>query len=354
MRNEREQLPVNGNIHDGLFCKFFLESEETRVTRILFCIVVLLATPSLAQTTHTVNMDGSGDFTDIQSAIDVAADADIVLVAPGECEAEILDTEAPVLTSLGSNPATVECHDAYEDAGATAEDRCAGDLTPSISASGIVDTVPDSYTVTYTVSDPSGNETTAERTVEVVDTTAPNLHCPEDITFECTGEEGRAIKLSATAVDSCDTDPLITISPPFGSVFPVGTTSVVCQATDASGNTSECSFEVTVVCGRQKPGDCNQDGALDLSDAVCLLGNPFLGAPATLPCGDGTPGDPGNKTLMDSNGDGTIDLSDAVHILGFLFLDEPAPILGTECCRWQAARLVPRPAHEEVGVGVAI
>ena len=35
-------------------------------------------------------------------------------------------------------------------------------------------------------------------------------------------------------------------SPPSGSTFPVGTTTVTNTATDASGNTTSCSFTVTV------------------------------------------------------------------------------------------------------------
>jgi hypothetical protein len=79
------------------------------------------------------------------------------------------------------------------------------------------------------------------------------------------------------------------------------------------------------------PGDCNLDGALDISDGICLLGHLFLGEPADLPCGEGTLGDPGNVTLLDSTGDGDVDISDAVRLFQFLFLGGPPPVLGTEC-----------------------
>ncbi len=83
--------------------------------------------------------------------------------------------------------------------------------------------------------------------------------------------------------------------------------------------------------GQQLPGDCNQDGALDISDAICLLGHLFLGAPAILPCGDGSILDLVNVSLLDVNGDGMIDLSDPVRMLGFLFGGSGPPVLGTEC-----------------------
>src|SRR5581483_5077593 len=48
-----------------------------------------------------------------------------------------------------------------------------------------------------------------------------------------------------TASDNC---PGVTTSctPPSGSTFPVGTSTVTCTATDTSGNTASCSFTVTV------------------------------------------------------------------------------------------------------------
>jgi hypothetical protein len=81
----------------------------------------------------------------------------------------------------------------------------------------------------------------------------------------------------------------------------------------------------------QRPGDCSQDGHLDIADGVCLLNHLFLGGPAQLPCGNGTLGDRANQVLLDSNGDGSVNLSDVVHGLTSLFMGGPPPALGTEC-----------------------
>ncbi|MBI4583900.1 MAG: hypothetical protein HY717_07735, partial [Planctomycetes bacterium] len=85
--------------------------------------------------------------------------------------------------------------------------------------------------------------------------------------------------------------------------------------------------------GLQLPGDANQDGQLDLSDAIWLLEHLFLGTVKNLPCEGQTAGDPGNgeRRLLDSNGDKQIDLSDAVGVLVFLFLGNAPPVLGTHC-----------------------
>jgi len=85
------------------------------------------------------------------------------------------------------------------------------------------------------------------------------------------------------------------------------------------------------------PGDCNQDGAFDLSDAVCLLGFIFQSTPPVLPCSS----TPANVALMDCNGDGAIDISDAVYKLNFLFQGGPPPEQETGCIQ-----IVDCPANE--------
>ena len=78
------------------------------------------------------------------------------------------DTVFPVITILGDNPATVELGSTYTDAGATS------DGGETVSSSGSVDpNTLGTYTITYSATDAAGNTSTATRTVNVVDTTAP-------------------------------------------------------------------------------------------------------------------------------------------------------------------------------------
>jgi len=80
----------------------------------------------------------------------------------------INDEEAPAITILGDNPLEVDENGTYTEPGATATDNIDGDITESIATTGTVDTSAiGTYTITYTVSDASGNETVVTRTVEV-------------------------------------------------------------------------------------------------------------------------------------------------------------------------------------------
>jgi hypothetical protein len=166
-----------------------------------------------------------------------------------------------------------------------------------------------------------------------IDQVSPAVHCPEALNVPCTDPKGAVVDFVATAEDDCDASVTVVSSPPPGSTFPVGTTTVTCTTTDASGNQAIRAFQVTVTCGLQIPGDANQDKVLDLSDAVWLLGHLFLGMFPTLPCEGGTANHPGtgDLALLDSNGDGRIDLSDVVSVLGFLYSGSKPPILGTRC-----------------------
>lgn len=87
----------------------------------------------------------------------------------------------------------------------------------------------------------------------------------------------------------------------------------------------------------QRQGDCEQNGRINVTDAICLLGHLFLGTVPVLPCGDGTSTHPANRTLLNTNGDTTtggdprVDLSDAVYLLSFLFGGGEPPVLGRDC-----------------------
>ncbi len=78
------------------------------------------------------------------------------------------DTAAPTIQLKGAASVTLTVEDTYTDPGATATDALDGDLSAKITVANKVNTaVIGSYTVTYNVTDTSGNSSQAERTVRV-------------------------------------------------------------------------------------------------------------------------------------------------------------------------------------------
>jgi X-Pro dipeptidyl-peptidase len=58
-----------------------------------------------------------------------------------------------------------------------------------------------------------------------------------------------------TATDDEDPSPVVECAPASGSAFAVGTTTVTCQARDASGNTTSGTFQVTVIWVEEDDGE---------------------------------------------------------------------------------------------------
>jgi hypothetical protein len=161
---------------------------------------------------------------------------------------QVDDVTHPVVTLTGPSPQTIEAGTPYIELGATATDNVGvvGDVT--IDAAAVNTSTTGDYLVTYTAVDAAGNSTTAIRTVTVVDTTPPTFdEFPVDILREAMDDGTVTLTFIATATDSSGTTPTVTCTPPSGSVFPVGTTSVTCTATDAAGNSVSQSFDVTIV-----------------------------------------------------------------------------------------------------------
>lgn len=77
--------------------------------------------------------------------------------------------------------------------------------------------------------------------VKVVDTTAPSLFLPADITTQ-----NPTVTYTASATDLVDGSLGVTCTPPSGATFANGTTTVHCSATDSRNNTATGTFHVTV------------------------------------------------------------------------------------------------------------
>ncbi|SRX76039.1 HYR domain-containing protein [Aequorivita antarctica] len=104
-------------------------------------------------------------------------------------------------------------------------------------------------TNTFVVTDSAGNTATCSFDVTVNDTEAPEITCPGNITQDNDlGICGAVITYTApVGTDNCSgATTTQTAGLASGETFPVGTTTNTFVVTDASGNSSTCSFDVII------------------------------------------------------------------------------------------------------------
>lgn len=155
-----------------------------------------------------------------------------------------VDTTGPAVTITGDSPVEVGTPALFT---ASAYDNVSGFVAVSCSrASGFAAQLGNNM-VTCTAADGAGNPGSANITIVGVDTKRPALSLPANITVDATGPTGAVVSYSVTATDSPNpAAPTVACSPASGTPFPIGTGTVSCTATDASGNSATGSFSVTV------------------------------------------------------------------------------------------------------------
>jgi hypothetical protein len=101
---------------------------------------------------------------------------------------------------------------------------------------------------TYTCSATSADGTLSSTNSVTVyrDGTQPTLTLPANMTIEATGPSGAVASFTATSTDSVDPSVTPVCTPPSGSTFSLGITTVSCTATDDAGNSRSGNFTVTV------------------------------------------------------------------------------------------------------------
>ncbi len=102
------------------------------------------------------------------------------------------------------------------------------------------------------------NEAGCERIWDVVvkqDDEVPKITCPSDISLETDGTGAIAIWAAPLVTDTCPQVEVATTHNS-GDLFPIGSTQVTYTATDAQGNSQQCSFKVNVA---EKEAACTPD-----------------------------------------------------------------------------------------------
>lgn len=160
---------------------------------------------------------------------------------------EVADKEAPVIELSGDIEMTIEAGTQFEEPGFSADDNYDGDLTEKVEKNNDIDTcTKQDVTITYSVKDSSGNESVANRTVHIVDTTPPQITLTQGSTcyVKCGTEYMEA---GYYAEDICDGDITDKVQVT-GDVNTreCGSYTVSYKVSDSSGNTAEAVRTVRV------------------------------------------------------------------------------------------------------------
>jgi hypothetical protein len=137
-------------------------------------------------------------------------------------------------------------------------------------------------TNTFRATDESGNSTTCSFTITVVDNQPPVItNCPADISVIASDANGATVNYTApSATDNCSATIAMTAGKASGSVFPIGVTTVTYRATDAAGNSVDCSFTVTVT-GRAPVISCPGNISVNTASGLCAAPVDFRASETT-------------------------------------------------------------------------
>ncbi|MBN2681515.1 MAG: HYR domain-containing protein [Bacteroidales bacterium] len=161
------------------------------------------------------------------------------------------DNSNPILSCPGdqTEPASVGCNAVLGNyiSLVTASDNCDASLT--ITQTPVSGTAISTTTlVTITATDDDGNQSQCSFNVTPADAAAPSLSCPGNQT-EAANENCELVLPDYTGLavvsDLCDANPTLVQSPAAGTIIST-TTAVTLTASDAGGNSTDCTFNVYV------------------------------------------------------------------------------------------------------------
>jgi hypothetical protein len=160
-----------------------------------------------------------------------------------EYNIEVADRIAPQISLIGSNNITHDVGKEFNDPGVTVTDADKNTITKTLG--NVLTNQLGQYTLTYTATDTSGNESvTLTRTINVVDRTAPVFQNYED---NKTYEFIRGITIpKPICTDNYDTICSVVQKVSLDTTK-LGSQTLVYNATDSSGNNQELRLRVNIV-----------------------------------------------------------------------------------------------------------
>jgi gliding motility-associated-like protein len=194
----------------------------------------------------------------------------------------VIDNEPPTITcppdiTVNNDPA--ECSAIITDIGWPAtDDNC---QVESIINDALASYPVGTTTVTWTVTDESGNQTSCEQLITVIDNEAPTITCPPNFTFTADLGQNYASELSIgypVTDDNCQVESIENDAP---AVYPIGETTVTWTVTDASGNTAYCEQIITVIDEEPPTITCPEDIIVNNDAGECFAIVSDIGHPLT-------------------------------------------------------------------------
>jgi gliding motility-associated-like protein len=222
--------------------------------------------------------DAAGNTTTCTQTVTVTDDEDpVITTCPADATANTSDDgtgNCTTTVALGTPVSNDNC------SVATTEAQVNGTtIDPITFEFGLGDT-----TVTWLITDGSGNTTTCTQTVTVTDDENPTITCPANINvnIDAAACDVSTVNLGTPITDDNCSVASVTNDAP--STYPLGDTIVTWTVTDGSGNTATCTQTVTVIDNVDPTISCPADISVSADAGLCSASSVNLGTPTTSDC----------------------------------------------------------------------
>ncbi|WP_042249910.1 HYR domain-containing protein, partial [Jejuia pallidilutea] len=222
--------------------------------------------------------DAAGNTTTCTQTVTVTDDEDpVIATCPADVTANTSDDgtgNCTTTVALGTPVSNDNC------SVATTEAQVNGTtIDPITFEFGLGDT-----TVTWLITDGSGNTTTCTQTVTVTDDENPTITCPANISvnIDAAACDVSTVNLGTPITDDNCSVASVTNDAP--STYPLGDTIVTWTVTDGSGNTATCTQTVTVIDNVDPTISCPANISVSADAGLCSASGVNLGTPTTSDC----------------------------------------------------------------------
>jgi hypothetical protein len=150
----------------------------------------------------------------------------------------------------------------------------------------VVNDAPATFTlgttmVTWTVTDVEGNSATCNQFVTVVDTEAPAIACPTNVTVPALFGSCNALGVVLGTPITSDNCTVATVTNNAPVSYPLGSTTVTWTVTDLAGNSTSCTQTVTVIDTQLPTIACPANVTVPADLGLCSASGVVIGSPVT-------------------------------------------------------------------------